>query len=79
MSQVRFEYLLERFKTDKLWETEIDEWHAMVELETYKPLLDGDIVLALADTPVDARWNAAIEQDAWQSILNETGRAWSGI
>jgi ferric-dicitrate binding protein FerR (iron transport regulator) len=68
MSQ-RFNYLLQRFKTDELSGDEQEEWHDMVESGAWRDDIQQDIEASLNNSMPDLRWNAALEDNTWKNIL----------
>jgi len=72
MNLVRFNYLLETFKTGQLTPSEQTEWSNMIQSEDYRPFIEQDIEASITDFVPDIRWTTTMQQDTWENILSDS-------
>ncbi len=69
MNQPRFEYLLQRYKEDRLSASEWKEWLELAENEEYRSIIESDIEKFLVKPSLHESWDKEVEKNTWENIL----------
>ncbi len=69
MAKDNFQYLLNRYKTDRLSGQEWQAWVEMIEEEKYKPIIESDIDTYMHNLLFRQTWSCERTKLIWNNIL----------